>query len=107
MRTQAEVDACIWFDKLTQAQLNKIKFVDDAIKNMLSPEQEYAIEKKQHEKRLADREIWINNKLNRKWPREIWINSEKKYMTENELTEEIIENEVEFWVYIHRQKKDS
>lgn len=90
-------------DKLTQAQLNKLAYVDQAIKNLKTEKQKYAIEKKEEAKRLARREELMEEIRNRpKEEKRIFMNTAKwsfrdKFIKESEISEEQKEKEIEFW----------
>jgi len=62
-----------------EEELKQIKYMDQAIRNMKTPEQERIIEKKEKEKRLKKREEAMIKSLER-------IRSAKKYTFINHLT---------------------
>ncbi len=79
---------------ITQAELNKLAYNDQAIKQMKTSAQEYVIEKKEHEKRLRKREKMIKQAKPLKFDK-IYINHLCKWINLSELTEEIKEKETE------------
>ena len=82
---------------LTDAEFKQIAYIDNAIRNMKTDEQKYAIEKKEHEKRLKKREDLIKQ-IKKKWATEektVFINSCLKRMTQGQLNDAIIEAEQE------------
>lgn len=83
---------------LTDVEFNQLAYIDQAIKNMKTPKQKLAIELK--EKELADKRVdkeiaKIEAERKRK-PKTITLHN-RKVVLESELTEEIIDKEIEFW----------
>lgn len=93
--------------EITLKELKRLQFMDNAIKNYKTREQREIIEMKEQEKLKKEREVLRKQIIQRinKEAKTIWVNSVMKFMSEEELTDMILEAEVEAWVDYYIRNK--
>ena len=85
---------------ITEAELAKIEYNDNAVKNMLTDKQRLAIELQKKQKVLEARKRFMNTKNSKPFERKIYLNHlpgnfSNKWVNIEDITEDMIEKEIE------------
>ena len=85
--------------EITQAELSKIQYMDNAIKNMLSEKQEKAIEFKRINKILEARKRFLNTKNSKPFENKVYMNHlagdfSSKWIKISDITNDMAEKEL-------------
>ena len=83
---------------ITQSELNQIKYNDDCIKNMKTEKQKLAIEFKEREQRRKRYDKAVIQAGFKVPPKRTWFNHIERFVLNNEITEEMEEKEVQYFV---------